>query len=38
MRRPRVEEARGKEGREEDALWKEGGEACQNDNEEDAGL
>ena len=27
MRRPRVEEARGKEGREEGALWKEGGEA-----------
>ena len=26
-RRPRVEEARGKEGREEGALWKEGGKA-----------
>ena len=27
MRRPRVEETRGKEGREEGALWKVGGEA-----------
>jgi len=27
VRRPRGEEARGKEGREESALWKEGGDA-----------